>query len=121
MAGELVCRCAKQHSERASTQPSQRGAKHGAQADELHLTRLELIDRIAGQVPPPRAHRHRYDGVLAPNSPHRAAAVALAADQTAGSGTGTAQPEPGGVPPDGHPKLPHLWPVKLLQAGQVGL
>jgi hypothetical protein len=20
--------------------------------------------------------------------------------------------------PDGHPKLPHLWPVKLLQAGQ---
>ena len=25
------------------------------------------------------------------------------------------------VTPDGHPKLPHLWPVKLLQAGQVGL
>ena len=23
--------------------------------------------------------------------------------------------------PDGHPKLPHLWPVKLLQAGQGGL
>lgn len=20
--------------------------------------------------------------------------------------------------PDGHPKLPHLWPVKLLQAGR---
>ena len=23
--------------------------------------------------------------------------------------------------PDGHPKLPHLWPVKLLQAEQDGL
>jgi len=23
--------------------------------------------------------------------------------------------------PDGHPKPPHLWPVKLLQAGQGGL
>ena len=27
-------------------------------------------------VPPPRAHRHRYFGVLAQNSPHRAAVVA---------------------------------------------
>ena len=26
-----------------------------------------------------------------------------------------------GLIPDGHPKLPHLWPVKLLQAGQGGL
>jgi hypothetical protein len=33
---------------------------------------LELIDRIAALVPPPRTHRHRYFGVLAPNSPLRA-------------------------------------------------
>ena len=52
-------------------------------------------------MPPPRAHRHRYFGVLAPNSPHRAAVVALAAGQTAGAGTDTAQPEPGGVPASG--------------------
>jgi len=26
-----------------------------------------------------------------------------------------------GATPDGHPKLLHLWPVKLLQAGQGGL
>ncbi|MBK9574081.1 MAG: transposase, partial [Rhodoferax sp.] len=31
----------------------------------LHLTPLELIDRIAALVPPPRTHRHRYFGVLA--------------------------------------------------------
>jgi hypothetical protein len=44
----------------------------------LHLTPLELIARLAALVPPPRTHRHRYFGVLAPNSPQRAAAVALA-------------------------------------------
>lgn len=44
------------------------------------LTPLELIDRIAALVPPPRAHRHRYYGVLAPNAPLRAAVTALAAE-----------------------------------------
>ena len=42
---------------------------------------LELIDRIAALIPPPRIHRHRYYGVLAPNSPLRAAAVAMAQAQ----------------------------------------
>jgi hypothetical protein len=42
------------------------------------LTPLELIDRIAALVPPPRTHRHRYYGVLAPNAPWRAAVTALA-------------------------------------------
>jgi hypothetical protein len=64
--------------------------------DEISLTPLELIDRIAALVPPPRTHRHRYFGVLAPHSPHRAAVVAQAAGQTAGAGT--AQHEPVGVP-----------------------
>jgi hypothetical protein len=67
-----VYRSAKQHSEPGSD-------KRGAKVDELHLTPLELIERIAALVPPPRTHRHRYFGVLAPNSPLRAAAVALAA------------------------------------------
>lgn len=42
------------------------------------LTPLELIDRIAQLVPPPRTHRHRYYGVLAPNSPLREAVAAMA-------------------------------------------
>jgi hypothetical protein len=42
----------------------------GKQAD-LVLTQMELIERIAALVPPPRTHRHRYFGVLAPNSPLR--------------------------------------------------
>jgi hypothetical protein len=68
---DLVYRCAKQHSEPSSD-------KRGTKADELHLTPLELIDRIAALVPPLRTHRHRYFGVLAPNSPLRCAVTALA-------------------------------------------
>jgi len=33
------------------------------------LTTLQLLDRLAALVPPPRVHRHRYFGVLAPNAP----------------------------------------------------
>ena len=69
---DLVYRCAKQRSEPTSD-------KRGTKVDELQLTPLELIDRIAALVPPPRTHRHRYFGVLAPNSPLRAAVTAMAA------------------------------------------
>jgi hypothetical protein len=68
----LVYRCAKQHSEPTSD-------KRGTKVDKLHLTPLELIDRIAALVPPPRTHRHRYFGVLAPNSPLRHAVTTMAA------------------------------------------
>lgn len=44
----------------------------------LMLTPLELIERLAALIPPPRRHRHRYYGVLAPNAPLRAAVTALA-------------------------------------------
>ena len=47
----------------------------------LMLTPLELLDRLAALIPPPRRHRHRYFGVLAPNAPLRAAVTALAGPQ----------------------------------------
>jgi len=47
----------------------------------LLLTPLELIERLAALIPPPRRHRHRYYGVLAPNAPLRAAVTALAGAQ----------------------------------------
>jgi len=34
----------------------------------VRLSPLELIDRLARLVPPPRVHRHRYHGVFAPNA-----------------------------------------------------
>ena len=39
---------------------------------ELILTPLELLDRLSKLVTPPRIHKHRYCGVLAPNAPARA-------------------------------------------------
>ena len=81
----LVYRCAKQHSEPTSD-------KRGAKVDELQLTPLELIDRIAALVPPPRTHRHRYFGVLAPNSPLRAAVVTMAHAAPAQPATARAEP-----------------------------
>ena len=42
------------------------------------LTPLDLITKIAALMPPPRAHRHRYHDVLAPNARLRAAVTAQA-------------------------------------------
>jgi hypothetical protein len=44
----------------------------------LHLNPLDLIERLAALIPPPRIHAHRYHGVLAPNSPLRKAVTAFA-------------------------------------------
>ena len=44
---------------------------------ELLLTPLELLEAFAEFVPPPRVHRHRYHGVLAPNARLRPHVVAL--------------------------------------------
>ena len=49
----------------------------GGQVSVL-LTPHQLLDRLAALIPPPRRHRHRYYGVLAPNSPHRSVVTALA-------------------------------------------
>jgi hypothetical protein len=48
---------------------------HGRQ--ELRLTPLELLERLARLVPPPRIHRHRYHGVLAPNARLRSTVVTI--------------------------------------------
>ena len=45
---------------------------------ELILTPLQLLDRLASLVTPPRVHKHRYCGVLAPNARLRPAVTATA-------------------------------------------
>lgn len=47
---------------------------------KIILTPLELIDKLAALIPPPRVHRHRYFGVFAPNSPFRSAVTAMAGE-----------------------------------------
>jgi hypothetical protein len=103
----LVYRCAKQHSEPSSD-------KRGAKVDELTLTPLELIERIAALEPPPRTHRHRYYGVLAPNSPLRSAVTALAAHAVPAI---TGEGLPGLVPADkAAPPAPAPAPAKPKRA-----
>ncbi len=76
---------AKQHSEPPID-------KRSTRADELRLTPLELIDRIAALVPPPRTHRNRYFRVLASNSPLSAVVTAMA--QAAPTQATTVQAQP---------------------------
>jgi len=56
---------------------SMRASSRGGSVS-LMLTPLELIERVAALIPPPRRHRHRFYGVLAPNAPLRAAVTARA-------------------------------------------
>jgi hypothetical protein len=44
------------------------------------LNHLELLETLSRLIPPPRVHRHRYHGVLAPNARLRARVVALGRD-----------------------------------------
>jgi len=57
------------------------------------LTPHQLLDRLAALIPLPRRHRHRYYGVLAPNSPLRPAVTALAAAPESARDEGKAETE----------------------------
>ena len=75
---------------------------------------------------PPRTHRHRYFGVLAPNSPLRAAVTALAqpAKQvvvqtepaTTGAGVPGVVPLGHAIPPTPEPATPKRSPAHYLWA-----
>jgi hypothetical protein len=78
---------------------------------QLVLSPLELIEHIAARVPPPRQHRHRYFGVLAPNAPLRAALTALAPQAVATHPSAPA-PRAGEAPFD----TPHRSPARYLWA-----
>jgi hypothetical protein len=81
----------------------------------LHLTPLELLERLAALIPPPRQHRHRYHGVWAPHSPWReqvTARTAKGSDQTSSS------------PQDSQPSCHHgpgayLWAMLLARIYEV--
>ncbi len=56
------------------------------------MTPLEFLERLALLIHPPRIHRHRYHGVLAPNSKLRSQVIALGREQdTAGVKSPSAQ------------------------------
>jgi len=88
----------------------------------LRLTSLELIDKLAALVPPPRIHRHRYYGVLAPNSPFRTSVTAMSG-QSISQGTIEIQTtdkndEPVDQEQENKPKRPpnrYLWAMLLAR------
>ena len=88
----------------------------------LRLTSLELIEKLAALVPPPRIHRHRYYGVLAPNSPFRASVTAMAG-QSIDNGaievqTADTKDEPIKQSQENKPKRPpnrYLWAMLLAR------
>jgi hypothetical protein len=85
------------------------------------LTPLEFLDRIAQLIPPPRRHRHRYFGVLAPNSPWRQMVTARA-----GVPIETERPAPPPGPatasaedsPTAHPAR-YLWAMLLARIYEI--
>jgi hypothetical protein len=79
------------------------------------VTPLELLDRLATVVPPPRIRRHRYFGVLAPNSPLRTAVTALAPGAT------TAAPVRPGLHVRPAPQLVARTPAARPSATPAGL
>ncbi|HZD04045.1 MAG TPA: transposase [Longimicrobiales bacterium] len=101
----------------------------------LLLSPLELLQRLARLVPPPRMHRHRYHGVLAPNAGLRAQVVAIGrseADDVVVSRTAeedeTVESPPSHVPEPsrssgssarGHPPKVGRWAQLLARIYQV--
>jgi Putative transposase len=78
---------------------------------------LELVDRIAALVPPPRTHRHRCFGVLGRNSPLRAAVTAMAL--AAQAQPATTQAEPAESVPPKHSPAHYLWAVLIARIYEV--
>ena len=78
---------------------------------QLILSPLELVQRLAALVPPPRIHRHRYYGVLAPNAPLRAAVTSLAPEALA-----TQPAAPVQAAGDEPFEKPHRSPARYLWA-----
>ena len=85
----------------------------------LDLTVSELLDRLAALIPPPRRHRHRYHGVLAPNAPLRHAIAARAGQPLDAAAHRT--PTPQSDPPS--PRAPgpaaYLWAALIARIYDV--
>lgn len=86
------------------------------QCQLLGLAR-SLLDRLAALVPPPRVHRHRYFGVLAPNSPLRAAVTALA--PVAVPTPPAHPPEPSATEPAHRRAARYAWAMLLARIYEV--
>jgi hypothetical protein len=93
----------------ASARRAERAGAHPARADR----------QARRPHPTPRQHRHRYHGVLAPNSPLRAAVTALAPEPHSATARQDPAPTPTPAPPDSAPlsRSParYLWAALIAR------
>ncbi len=82
----------------------------------LHLTPLELLEKLSKLIPPPRQHRHRYYGVLAPNSPLRKAVTAQASTAVAATTSKESAQE---MAPSHNSGARYLWAALLARIYEV--
>jgi len=95
----------------------------------LTLTPLELLSRLAALIPPPRQHRTRYHGVLAPHARLRSAVIATAGPSEALAcrlRTAAARMElaseaepPAPAPPPSPRTLRYAWAMLLARIYEV--
>ncbi len=90
---------------------------------ELVLSPLQLLERLARFVPPPRVHRHRYHGVLAPNAKLRAAVTGIGRprDETLSAQLPSPSPQPPMEAEPARPASPSRirWAVLIARIYQV--
>jgi hypothetical protein len=82
----------------------------------LHLTPLELLEKLSKLIPPPRQHRHRYYGVLAPNSSLRKAVTAQASTAVAATTSKESAQE---MAPSHNSGARYLWAALLARIYEV--
>jgi hypothetical protein len=90
---------------------------------KVSLTPLELLDRLAALIPPPRRHRHTYHGVLAPNAALRSLVTGWAGRALPAPGEGAGPPAGVAVPDQDHrdkttsprPPSSYLWATLLAR------
>jgi hypothetical protein len=89
----------------------------------LRLDPIDLIDRLASLLPPPRSHRHRYCGVLAPNArlrPMVTARAGLPVEPTEAEQATAASGEPAAKPgPTLRSRCSSLWAALLARIYEV--
>jgi hypothetical protein len=95
---------------------------------QILLSPLQLLQRLAAFVPPPRIHRNRYHGVLAPNARLRPAVVTIGRPRTVApegdsddTAAGTPLPAKGRSEPDRPPtsQARIRWAVLLARIYEV--
>ena len=88
----------------------------------LMLTPMQLLNRLAALIPPPRKHRHRYFGVLTPNSPLHEAVTALAQSAKVAAAPTPVEPiAPQAAPtePMHRQAAPYVWALLLARIYEV--